>query len=100
MISFFHYIKQNFYKKRVIVDCSDIRQVSGTLSNMFKDGIGVLPRNKKSPIVIPFRSILLIQKQDSEDWEKVSQSIEKADSEHCAALDKNAAVLEEKQCHK
>lgn len=31
-------------------------------------------------------------------WEEVSAAIEKADSEHCAALEKDVAVKEENKC--
>lgn len=64
MISFAHYIKKNFYKKKVIVDCSDIRQVTGELVRMFGDGIGVLPYKKKTPVIIPLQSILFIQEEE------------------------------------
>lgn len=64
MISFAHYIKQKFHKKKVIVDCSDLKQVSGDLIRMFGDGIAVLPYGKKTPVVIPLQSILLIQEEE------------------------------------
>ena len=64
MISFAHYIKHKFYKKKVIVDCSDIKQVSGELIRLFGDGIAVLPYRKKTPVVIPLQSILLIQEDE------------------------------------
>lgn len=64
MISFVHYIEQKFYKKKVIVVCSDIKQVSGELVKLFGDGIAILPRGKKTPVVIPIQSILLIQEEE------------------------------------
>lgn len=64
MISFRQYIKNNFYRKKVIVDCSDIKQVSGDLVKLFGDGIAILPYKKKTPIVIPYQSILFIQEEE------------------------------------
>lgn len=64
MISFLHYIKSNFHKKKVIVNCSDLNQVSGELIKMFGDGIAILPYKKKTPVMIPIQSILLIQEDE------------------------------------
>lgn len=61
MISILHYWNQIFLKKEVIVNLSDVRQITGFFDRVFYDGIVLKQKNRKYAITIPKNSILSIE---------------------------------------
>lgn len=63
MITWKTYLK-TFKDKEVILTFSDLRQFQGKLVRIWSDGAGILPRDKKTPIIVPFNRVLYIEEAE------------------------------------
>lgn len=64
MVSLVKYFEKKFLNEEVTVSLSDLRQVSGKLTRVYADGVLVHPYRKETPVGIPTRNILTMEKKE------------------------------------